>query len=344
MTERTMKAMRFTSRGGNLELCHIPVPKPNPDEILLKVLSCGICAGDDVCKQGFLGTQYPKTPGHEVVGIVDEVGSGIKDFKQGDYAGVGWFGGACGSCEKCLSGISTQCSHSLICGTTLDGGYAEYVIVKRHAITRLNKNFLTPSENTPLLCAGVTTFTALRQSGAGPGDVVVIQGIGGLGHLAIQFARKMGFHTVAVSRGTSKQEWAKKLGAHEFFNSEAADTIEKIQSLGGAKAIISTVTDSKAVEKMFPALGHHGKLVLVGALHHPVSLNTLPMLAKQQSFLLWSGATPSDIQDTVKFAVLQDIRPVVEEFPLEKAQEAFDIVQSNKATFRGVLKVSNWNK
>jgi len=234
-----------------------------------------------------------------------------------------------------------ECKTSSISGATVEGGYAEYAIVKRTAIVRFNKDFLTPSENAPFFCAGVTTFNALRNCGAGPGEIVIIHGIGGLGHLAIQFARKMGFHTIAVSRGTSKQESSKKLGAHEYFDSEVPDTIAKIQQLGGAKAIISTVSDNKAVEKMVAALGYNGKLVLVGALHAPVSLNTLPMLMKTQSFLAWPGGKPSDIKETVNFARLQDVRTVIEEYPLEKAQEAYDKVQGGKVNFRAVLKISD---
>jgi len=214
----------------------------------------------------------------------------------------------------------------------------EPAVVKRNAIARIPKH-LKPENAAPLMCAGLTTFNALRNSTAKPGDIVVVQGLGGLGHLGIQFARKMGFHTIAVSRGSSKAELAKSLGAHEFFDSETQDIVKEIKALGGARVILSTVTDGKAVEQIFPALGMDGEFILVGAIREPISINTLPMLSQRQTLKVWPSGNPKDIEDTLKFAALQDIKPVVEEFPLEKAHEAYEHAMSNKARFRAVIRV-----
>jgi len=264
-----------------------------------------------------MGNTWPRTPGHELVGFVDEVGEGVSHIKKGDYVGVGWFGGSCGNCDFCIYGEFEQCPNYLMCGTTVDGGYAEYVVAKKNAVVQIPKE-LKPEDAAPLMCAGLTTFNALRNSSARPGDLVVVQGVGGLGHLGIQYARKMGFHTVAVSRTNSKAELAKQLGAHQFFN-ESQDIVKEIKALGGAKVILSTVTDGKAVEKILPALGKDGKLVLVGAIREPLSVNTLSMLGQRQSISVWPSGGPRDIVDTLKFSYLQDVRPVIEEYPFDKA-------------------------
>jgi len=336
----TMKAGFFPFQHGPLKVDQLPIPIPKADEVRIKVICCGICHGDLVCQHGSMGTKYPRVPGHEAVGYVDMVGDQVTNFQLGDYVGCGWSGGSCGTCDRCLLGEASRCSLSLVFGTTIDGGYAEYAVAKRNAFVKIPKQ-LKPEEAAPLLCAGMTCFNALRNSGATPGDIVVIQGIGGLGHLGVQYARKMGFHTVAVGRGTSKAEDIKKLGAHAYFDADAADFVQQLKAFGDVKVILSTVTSGKAVEKILPTLGFGGKCVLVGAIMEPLSINTLPMLMQRQSLVVWPAGTVKDIQDTINFSVLQDIKPVVEVFPLEKAVEAYDHAIQKGARFRAVIKVSD---
>jgi len=333
-----MKAARFPSQGAKLEIVQVPIPKPQRDEVRIKVICCGICHGDIVCQHGGMGNTWPRTPGHELVGFVDEVGELVSNVKKGDYVGVGWFGGSCGTCDFCVHAEFDQCPKNLICGASIDGGYAEYVVIRNNAVVQIPKE-LKPEDAAPLMCAGLTTFNALRNSGARPGELVVIQGIGGLGHMGVQYARKMGFHTVAVSRGNSKAELAKQLGAHQFFN-ESQDIVKEIKALGGAKVILSTVTDGKSIEKILPALGKDGKLLIVGAIREPLSVHTLPMLGLRQSLGLWVSGGPRDIADTLKFSCLQDVRPVIEEYPLDKAPEAYAHAMGSNARCRVVLKIS----
>jgi len=271
--------------------------------------------------------------------LVDALGADVKFYKKGDYLGVGWFGGICGECEGCRKNLWGECQKSKICGSHYDGGYAEYIVVPWQALVRLPHD-ITPEEAGPLMCAGITTFNALRNSGAVGGDLVVVHGIGGLGHLGVQFARKMGFHTVAVSKGSDKEALAKKLGAHVYIDSEKQDAVKEIKALGGAKVILGTAPDANAVEKMVPALGYMGKFILVGGIMEPVKLNTLHMLTQRQSFLVWASGDSTDSEATAQFCHHHEVKPMVEIFPLEKAAEAYKHMLSNKARFRVVLNIA----
>jgi len=335
-----MKAARFESKGGELQVVEVPIPVPNSHQVRLKVLCCGVCHGDVVVQHSAMGNSFPRIPGHEVAGIVDEVGKEVKYFHKGDYVGVGWFGGICNDCEGCRGSRWERCVKRLTCGSNYDGGYAEYMVVPWEALAKLPVD-LKPEEAGPLMCAGVTTFNSLRHSGAIGGDLVVIQGLGGLGHLGVQFARKLGFHTVAVSRGSDKAELAKKLGAHVFIDTEKQDAVKEILALGGAKIVLGTAPDAKAIEQLVPALGYGGRFILVGAITTPVQLNTLPMLFQRQTFGAWNSGDSRDSEDTAKFSFLQDVKPMVELFPLEKAAEAYKQMLTNKVRFRAVIKIAD---
>jgi len=335
-----MKAMQFKSQGSKLELVHIPIPVPKADEVLIKVHYCGICHGDTTAQYGGMGNTWPRTPGHEAVGTIVETGKDVPLFHKGELVAVGWSAGTCGTCTDCVLSQAEKCHSGKAFGTHIDGGYAEYAVASWRALIRLPKG-VSAEDAAPLSCAGVTTFDALLHSGALGGDVVVVQGMGGLGHLGVQFARKLGYHTVAVSRGMQKKDLAIQLGAHLYIDSTTQDAVKIIKELGGAKIILGTVPDGKALEELLPALGPEGKFVLVAACHEPVKINTLPMLINRQSLVLWRANGPRDVERAQKFSVLQGVKPVIEKFPLEKAQEAFDKMLSSKVMFRSVLHISD---
>jgi len=333
-----MKAARFTSKGSKLEVVELPIPTPGPYQVRLKILACGICRGDDICKYAaFPQVVYPRIPGHEIVGTVDELGEGVTAYSKGETVGVGWNGGSCGKCESCNLGDRPGCKQGKATGSYIDGGYAEYGVFQADSLVRVPSN-IPPEEVTPLMCAGVTTYSALLEAKLTPGSVVVIQGIGGLGHLAIQYANKMGMEVIALSTSKSKEQLARDLGAHHFFTTEESSKyVEEIKKLGGANLILATAPNHKLIPQMMPALAKGGRLIFVAGIHDPVELNPLPMMINSLSFSGWVGGNKKNLDSTVRFSVLTKTKSMVEKFPLEKAQEAYECMESNKANFRAVL-------
>ena len=337
---KKMKAVEVRQAKGSLQLVEREVPSPGSGQVLVKVQACGICHSDVFTKEGLWpGLEYPRIPGHEIAGIIEEMGSGVEGWKQGQRIGVGWHGGHCGRCEPCRRGDFVLCQRGLVPGISYDGGYAEYMIAPVEALARIPED-LSDVEAAPLLCAGITTFNALRKSGARAGDVVAILGIGGLGHLGVQYANKMGFETVAIARGKDKEALAKKLGARHYIDSRAQNVAEVLKGLGGAKIILATVTSGKAMSATIGGLAIDGKLIMVGASEEPVEVPIVQFIMGRHSVQGWPSGTSSDSQDTLAFSVMTDIKPMIEEYPLERAAEAYGRMMSGEARFRVVLKVS----
>jgi len=333
-----MRVVQVTRARGPLELVERPIPEPGAGSVRLKVEACGICHSDSVTKEGIWpGIQYPRVPGHEIAGIVDAVGSGVAGWTTGQRAGVGWHGGHCGSCDSCRRGDFVTCQVApQVPGVTYDGGYADYAVVPAAALA-LIPDGLSAVEAAPLMCAGITTFNSLRNSGARAGDIVAVLGVGGLGHLGVQFAAKMGFKTVAIARGGDKASLARKLGAQHYIDSQATDAAAELVKLGGARVILATVTSSKAMAAVVGGLGVNGKLVIVGASSEPLEVPVLPLIFGRRSIVGWPSGTSIDSQDTLAFSVLTGVRPMTEVFPLERADEAYERMLSGKARFRAVL-------
>ena len=334
----TMRAVQVTKPGGSLELITKEIPEPKADQVRIKVQACGVCHSDSLTKEGlFPGLTFPRTPGHEVAGIIDKVGTNVTSWKTGQRVGVGWYGGHCGNCISCRKGDFITCQQPSISGITYDGGYAEYMVAPAQALA-LIPDELSAIEAGPLLCAGITTFNALRHSGAGPGDLVAILGIGGLGHLAVQFAAKMGFNVVAIARGKDKEALAKKLGAKFYIDSAAQDVATELKKHSGAKVILATVTNSDAMSKAIEGLGTGGTFIVVGASFEPIKFSGLQLLGARQTIKGWPSGTAIDSEETMAFSVLQNIRSMSEEYPLDRVAEAYDHMMSGKARFRVVLK------
>lgn len=332
-----MRAVQIPSPNGAFELVERDIPTPGAREVRIKVQACGICHSDSFTKLGvFPGIQYPRVPGHEVVGLVDAVGADVPDWKSGNRVGVGWHGGHCGHCTSCRKGDFITCLNGKIPGIAYDGGYADYMIAPFVALAAIPDK-LSSAEAAPLLCAGITTFNALRHSGAGPGDLVAVLGVGGLGHLGVQFAAKMGCHTVAVARGTDKEPLARKLGAHYYIDSTTHNVAEELTKLGGARIILATVTDSKSMSNAVGGLSIDGKLLIVGASMEPIEVPPLALIPGRRSISGWPSGTSSDSEDTLDFSVLSSIHPMIETYPLERASEAYERMMSGKARFRVVL-------
>ena len=337
---KKMKAVEVRQAKGSLQLVEREVPSPGSGQVLVKVQACGICHSDVFTKEGLWpGLEYPRIPGHEIAGIIEEMGSGVEGWKQGQRIGVGWHGGHCGRCEPCRRGDFVLCQRGLVPGISYDGGYAEYMIAPVEALARIPED-LSDVEAAPLLCAGITTFNALRKSGARAGDVVAILGIGGLGHLGVQYANKMGFETVAIARGKDKEALAKKLGARHYIDSRDQNVAEALKRLGGAKIILATVTSGKAMSATIGGLTIDGKLIMVGASEEPVEVPIVQFIMGRHSVQGWPSGTSSDSQDTLAFSVMTGIRPMIEEYPLERAAEAYERMMSGEARFRVVLKVT----
>lgn len=332
-----MRAVQIPSPNGAFELVQRDIPTPGAREVRIKVQACGICHSDSFTKLGvFPGIQYPRVPGHEVVGLVDAVGADVPDWKSGNRVGVGWHGGHCGHCTSCRKGDFITCLNGKIPGIAYDGGYADYMIAPFEALAAIPDK-LSSAEAAPLLCAGITTFNALRHSGAGPGDLIAVLGVGGLGHLGVQFAAKMGCHTVAVARGTDKEPLARKLGAHHYIDSTTHNVAEELTKLGGARIILATVTDSKSMSNAVGGLSIDGKLLVVGASMEPIEVPPLALIPGRRSISGWPSGTSSDSEDTLDFSVLSNIRPMIETYPLERASDAYERMMSGKARFRVVL-------
>lgn len=334
---RKMRAVQVPGPNKPFELIEKEIPSPKRGTVRVKVQACGVCHSDSFTKEGlFPGIQYPRVPGHEIAGVIDAIGEDAANWKVSQRVGIGWHGGHCKVCNSCRRGDFMTCSYLQIPGITYDGGYADYVIVPIEALALVPEN-LSPVEVGPLMCAGITTFNALRNSGAIAGDTVAILGIGGLGHLAVQFAVKMGFRTVAIARGKDKQSLAQKLGAHLYIDSTSQKVAEELQKLGGAKVILSTVTSSKAVDDAVEGLSANGKLLIVGAAGDPLSISAVSLILRRLTIAGWPCGTSINSEDTMSFSALTGVRSMNETFPLEKAAEAYERMMSGKARFRVVL-------
>jgi len=313
------------------------IPEPGPRQVRIKVEACGICHSDSFTKLGaFPGIQYPRVPGHEVVGVLDAVGAEVPDWQKGARVGVGWHGGHCGHCMPCRRGDFILCTRAETPGVSYDGGYADYMIAPFEALAAIPAA-LSSVDAAPLLCAGITTYNALRHSGAVAGDLVAVLGIGGLGHLGLQFAAKSGFHTVAIARGAGKGVLARQLGARHYIDSTTQNVAEELTKLGGARVILATVTDAKSMTAAVGGLGIDGKLLIVSALMEPVEVSPLALIMGRRSIAGWPSGTASDSEDTLEFSVLSGIRPMIEVYPLERAAEGYERMMSGKARFRVVL-------
>jgi len=301
------------------------------------VQACGVCHSDLFTKEGvWPGIQYPRVPGHEIAGIIDELGAGVSEWKQGQRAGVGWHGGHDGTCLQCRRGDFRNCQNLQIAGISYDGGYQQYMVAPMEALTAIPES-LSDVDAAPLLCAGITTYNALRHSGAMPGDVVAVLGVGGLGHLGIQFASKFGYKVAAVGRGSESATLAKKLGATVYIDNKATNAAEELQKLGGAQAILATAPSSKAMSEVIDGLAPNGKLMVVGADMEPIGVTPVQLINGSRSLQGWASGTPADAEDTLRFADLTGVRPMIETYPLEKAAEAYARMMSGKAQFRVVL-------
>ena len=332
-----MKVVQVSKAGGNFETVDRPTPQPGRGQVRIKVEACGICHSDVLVKEGYWpGIQYPRVPGHEIAGRVDAVGPDVTQWKPGQRVGVGWHGGHCFVCDPCRRGDFIQCRVEKITAISFDGGYAEYVIAPAEAVAAIPDG-LNAEDAAPLLCAGITTFNALRHGGATPGQTVAVQGIGGLGHLGVQYARKMGFRTVAIGRGADKKALAVKLGAHEYVDTEAGAPAEALQKLGGAKVIIATAPDSKSISALVDGLASSGKLLVIGASQESLTITPLQLIGQRRSVTGWPSGTAKDSEDTMQFSATTGIRPMIETFPLAKAAEAYERMISGKARFRVVL-------
>jgi D-arabinose 1-dehydrogenase-like Zn-dependent alcohol dehydrogenase len=332
-----MKAVQISKPGGNFEVVERPIPEPGRGQVRIKVEACGICHSDALVKEGhWPGIQYPRVPGHEIAGRIDALGADVTKWKPGQRVGVGWHGGHCFQCEPCRRGDFINCQFEKITAITFDGGYAEYVIVPAEAVAIMPDD-LPADEAAPLLCAGVTVFNGLRNSGARSGALVAVQGIGGLGHLGIQYARQLGFRTVAIGRGGDKQALAKKLGAHEYIDTGAGDPAQALQKLGGADLILATAPDSKSMSALINGLAPRGTLMVVGAGLESLTVTPLQLIQGSKTVRGWASGTARDSQDTLEFSAFSGVRPMIERYPLEKAAEAYQQMISGKARFRVVL-------
>jgi D-arabinose 1-dehydrogenase-like Zn-dependent alcohol dehydrogenase len=331
-----MRAVQVSKAGAPFEVVEREVKNPGPGEVRVKVEACGICHSEAMVKfAAFPGMTLPRVPGHEIAGRIDAVGAGVTAFKDGDRVGVGWHGGHCFQCNACRRGHFINCERAKITGITHDGGFAEYATVPAESVARIPAG-LSAVEAGPLLCAGITTYNALRNSGARAGDTIAVQGIGGLGHLGIQFSRKMGFRTVAVSRGADKEGLARELGAHEYVDTDKVSAAEGLQKLGGADLVLATAPNAQAVSSIIDGLKPRGKMMLIAAPHEPFQVSAFSMLSGK-SIVGWPSGSAIDSEDTMVFAAMSGVRPRTEVFPLERAEEAFGRVMENKARFRAVL-------
>jgi len=332
-----MKAAQIPKAGADFQIVEREIPKPGAGQVLIKVQACGICHSDVLTKEGaWPGIQYPRVPGHEVAGIIDEVGAGVTEWKKGQRVGVGWHGGQDSTCLWCRRGDFRNCQNLKVTGISYDGGYQQYMVAPVEALAAIPES-LSDVEAAPLLCAGVTTFNALRHSGAVPGDLVAVQGIGGLGHLGIQFANKFGYKVAAVGRGSENAALAKKLGASVYIDSQSTKAAEALQKLGGAQVILATAPSSKAMSELVDGLGPNGKLMVVGATFDPIEVTPIQLIMGSRTIQGWAGGAPTDSEDTLRFAGLTGVRPMIETYPLEKAAEAYERMMSGNAQFRVVL-------
>ncbi len=334
-----MKVAQVGKAHGDFEIVERDIPEPGPGGVRIKVHACGICHSDVITKEAlFPGISYPRVPGHEVAGVVDGVGAGVTVWKKGQRVGVGWHGGQDGTCLQCRRGDFAMCANAKISGISFDGGYGEYMVAPQEAVAAIpdGLDFVNAG---PLMCAGITTFNALRHSGALPGDLVAVQGIGGLGHLGVQWAVKFGYWTVAIGRGPENGDLAKKLGASVYIDSRAVDAAAELQKLGGAKTILCTATSSKSMTDLVGGLGKNGKMVIVGAPPDPVEAAPAQLIFANASVRGWYSGIPTDSEDTMRVAVLTGVRPMIEKYPFAKVAEAYERMMSGNAQFRVVMEM-----
>jgi D-arabinose 1-dehydrogenase-like Zn-dependent alcohol dehydrogenase len=332
-----MKVAQIPKAGADFQIVEREIPKPSAGHVLLKVQACGVCHSDMFTKEGaWPGIQYPRVPGHEVAGVIDELGEGVSDWKKGQRVGVGWHGGHDGTCLACRRGDFGNCQNLKIAGISYDGGYQQYMAAPVEALTAMPES-LSDVEAAPLLCAGITTFNALRHSGAVPGDLVAVLGIGGLGHLGIQFANKFGYKVAGIGRGPESAALATKLGASAYIDNRATNPAEALQKLGGAQVILATAPSSKAMSELVDGLAPNGKLMVVGASVDPIQVTPVQLISGSRTIQGWASGTPADAEDTLRFAELTGVRPMIETYPLEKAAEAYARMMSGNAQFRVVL-------
>jgi len=336
----TMKVAQIPKPKTDFQIVEREIPKPGAGHVRIKVQACGVCHSDALTVEGsWPGIEYPRVPGHEVAGVVDELGDGVSAWKKGQRVGVGWHGGHDHTCSECRRGDFGNCKNMKIPGISYDGGYQQYMIAPEEALVAIPDS-LSDVEAAPLLCAGITTYNALRHSGALPGDLVAVQGIGGLGHLGVQFANKFGYKVAAIGRGPENEPLAKKLGATFYIDSKATKAAGELQKLGGAKVILATAPDSKSISELIDGLGPNGKLVVIGVSFDPIEVSPVQLISGQKSIQGWASGVPSDSEDTLRFSELTGVRPMIETYPLEKAGEAYARMMSGHAQFRVVLTMS----
>jgi D-arabinose 1-dehydrogenase-like Zn-dependent alcohol dehydrogenase len=332
-----MKAAQIIRAGGDFELVERDIPEPGPGRVRVKVEACGICHSDALVKDGvWPGLQYPRIPGHEIAGRIDAIGADVSHWTNGQRVGVGWHGGHDFVCDQCRRGDFAMCVNRKVTGIDFDGGYAEYMIAPAAALAAIPDD-LPAEEAGPFMCAGVTVYNALRNSGGRSGDVVAVQGIGGLGHLAVQYARQMGFKTIALGRGKDKEALAKKLGAHQYIDSNVVDTVAELQKLGGARVILATAPSAKAISSVVDGLGVNGNLLIPAAPLEPLSIGALPLIMGRRTVSGWYSGTARDSQDTLEFSAFNNVHPMIEKYPLSRVIEAYDQMHSGKVRFRVVL-------
>jgi D-arabinose 1-dehydrogenase-like Zn-dependent alcohol dehydrogenase len=332
-----MKVAHIPRAGADFQVVEREIPNPGPGQVRIKVGACGVCHSDAFTKEGsWPGIQYPRVPGHEVAGVVDELGDGVSEWKRGQRVGVGWHGGHDNTCVWCRRGDFRNCVNMKIPGISYDGGYAQYMAAPVEALTTM-PDTLSDTEAAPLLCAGITTYNALRHSGAMPGDLVAVLGIGGLGHLGIQFANKFGYKVAAIGRGSENAALAKKLGANVYIDSKSTNAAGELQKLGGAQVILATAPSSKAMSELVDGLGPNGKIMVIGVTTDPIEVTPVQLVTGSRAIQGWVSGTSADEEDTLRFAELSGVRPMIETYPLERAEEAYQRMMSGKAEFRVVL-------
>jgi D-arabinose 1-dehydrogenase-like Zn-dependent alcohol dehydrogenase len=330
-------AAQISKAGGEFELVERDIPQPGPGEVRIKVEACGVCHSDMLVKQGgFPGLSYPRVAGHEAIGVIEELGSAVTEWKKGDHVGVGWHGGHCFVCNSCRRGDFVACQNEAITGVTRDGGYQQYMLARHEALALVPEG-MDPAESGPLMCAGITTFNALRNAGARPGDLVAVLGIGGLGHLGLQYAAKSGFRVVAIGRGPENGTLAKKLGAFAYIDSKATKVAEELQKLGGANLVLATAPNAQAMADTIDGLAVSGKLLVVGAPFEPMQVSIFSLLLARRAIQGWPSGTARDSQDTLEFSKFSGVKAMIEKYPLAKVNEAFQRMESGKAEFRVVL-------
>jgi D-arabinose 1-dehydrogenase-like Zn-dependent alcohol dehydrogenase len=337
MKMRQMKVAQVSSPGADFQMVEREIPEPDAGHVRIKVQACGVCHSDVLTKEGLWpGIQYPRVPGHEVAGVIDELGAGVSEWKKGQRVGVGWHGGQDNTCRECRRGDFRNCRNLKIPGISYDGGYQQYMVAPVEALVAMPES-LSDIDAAPLLCAGVTTYNSLRHSGALPGDLVAVQGIGGLGYLGIQFAQKFGYKVAAIGRGSENAALATRLGASIYIDSQSTNAAQELQKLGGAKVILATAPSSKAMSELVDGLGPSGKLIVVGATFDPIEVTPIQLITGSRTIQGWSTGIPADSEDTLRFAELSGVRPMIETYPLERAAEAYARMLSGKAQFRVVL-------